>query len=300
MRIEQMVSEFDRHLDHVVGASPRTRWHYLHYVRQFLHGVTPNDARYDPSRLKPGDIIRFIVREKDQRKIASLKGLLTALRSFFRFLRMRGWAGPELAVAVPAVPDWKLASLPRYLTKDQLRKLLAAFDRTTANGRRDYAVTLCLARLGLRSQEVARLTLEDIDWRAGTLRITAGKTRRVDTFPLPRAVGRAIVAYLRNGRPPTRERRLFVCHHLAIGAPLGSTVVGAIVSRGCKRAGLTARGAHILRHTVATHLIQRGQSIKAVADFLRHRSIDTAGIYAKVNLPMLREAALPWPKEAEE
>lgn len=300
MRIEKMLGEFDRHLHHVVGASPATRGHYLHYVQQFLHKVAPINVRHDPARLKPGDIIRFIVQEKDQRKIASLKALLTALRSFFRFLRMRGWGGPELTAAVPAVPDWKLSSIPRYLTKEQLRKLLAAFDRTTANGRRDYAVTLCLARLGLRCQEVTRLTLDDIDWRAGTLRITADKTRRVSSFPLPREVGRAIVAYLRNGRPPTRERRLFVCHHLSIGAPLGSEAVGSIVSRGFQRAGLAARGGHILRHTVATHLIQQGQSIKEVADFLRHRSIDTTGIYAKVNLPMLREAALPWPKEAEE
>lgn len=297
MRASRLISEFDMHLHQVVGATIETRRNYLYYVQLFLQNGGADNSAVDPARLKPSDIIRFIVRENGQRNIAWIKAMLTALRSYIRFLRIHGLGRPELVAAVPAVPHWKLATLPKYLTPVQLRKLLAVFDRTTANGRRDYAVALCLARLGLRSQEVARLTLDDIDWRAGVLRLAAGKGRRIGVAPLPCEVGRAIVAYLRNGRPATGERRIFVCHHLTLGAPLCSTAVAAIVNRGFKRAGLAARGTHIFRHTVATRLIQRGQSIKEVADFLRHRNIDTTGIYAKVNIPMLREAALPWPEE---
>jgi integrase len=214
---------------------------------------------------------------------------------------MKGLCGAELVNAVPSLPAWKLSGIPSYLTKEQLDKFLSSFDHKTPTGRRDYAIALCLARLGLRRKEVTHITLDDIDWRSGILRITSSKSRRFSSLPLPEDVGKAIISYLRNGRPPTEERQLFVCHRHRVGAPLQSTAIGIIIRRRFKRTGMKvpSRGTHILRHTVATHMVQKGVSIKEVADFLRHRSLDTTVIYTKVNLPMLLEVALPWPKEGE-
>ena len=225
--------------------------------------------------------------------------MTTALRSFFRFLQMKGICGEELVKAIPAVAGWKLSQIPKYLMKEQLAELLASFRRTKAGGVRDYAIALCLARLGLRRNEVAHLSLDDIDWRSGIIKISGGKDRRAAELPLPRDVGEAIVDYLRNGRTHTKERQIFIRHYPPIGALLSEAAIGAAIRRGFNRSGLKvpSHGTHILRHTVATHMVQQGVSIKGVADILRHRSIDTTVIYAKVNLPMLFEVALPWPKK---
>ena len=224
-----------------------------------------------------------------------------ALRSFLRFLQMKGLCAARLVNAVPYIPAWKLSGIPNYLTKEQLDELLSSFDRKTPTGRRDYAIAICLARLGLRRKEASQLTLDDIDWRSGSLHIISSKSRRFSSLPLPEDLGKAIVDYLRNGRPPTEERRVFVCHRHRVGAPLKSAAIGTIIRRRFKRIGMKvpSRGTHILRHTVATHMVQQGVNIKEVADFLRHRSLDTAVIYTKVNLPMLLEVALPWPKIGE-
>ncbi|MDH7514139.1 MAG: site-specific integrase [Clostridiales bacterium] len=214
---------------------------------------------------------------------------------------MKGLCKARLVNAIPSLATWKLSRIPNYLTKEQLRKFLASFDRKMPTGHRDYAIALCLARLGLRGKEVAHLTLDDIDWRSGILRINLSKVRRFSSLPLPEDVGKAIVSYLRNGRPPTAERHLFICHRNRIGKPLQSDAIRNMMRRRFKQTGMKvpSAGTHILRHTVATHMVQQGVSIKEVADFLRHRSLDTTAIYTKVNLPMLFEVALPWPKEGE-
>ena len=148
---------------------------------------------------------------------------------------------------------------------------------------------------------MTHLALDDIDWRSGTLRITSSKSRCFSSLPLPEDVGKAIVSYLRNGRPPTAERHLFVSHHNRIGQPLQSDVIRNLVRKRFKQTGMKvpSGGTHILRHTVATHMVQQGVSIKEVADLPRHRSLDTTAIYTKVNLPMLFDVALRWPKEGE-
>jgi len=159
-------------------------------------------------------------------------------------------------------------------------------------------MTLCLAQMGLRAGEVAALSLDGIDWRAGTLLLARAKERRTSVLPLPAQVGRALVSYLRNGRPPTQARQLFVRHRAPLGEPMTSSGVSAVVRRAFARAQIDVaiRGAHVLRHTAATRMVRAGVSLKEVADLLRHRSLDTVMIYTKLDLPTLAEVAQPWPE----
>jgi integrase/recombinase XerD len=196
------------------------------------------------------------------------------------------------------VPHRKLAGLPKHLTPEQLAILLRSTDRSKAAGRRDFAMIICLAYLGLRAGEVARLSIDDIDWQAGTLRISTSKVRRASILPLPDRVGKAIVAYLRNGRPKTLERRIFVRHLTPKGGALNGSAVRGAIRRAFERSGMTvvSKGTHVLRHTAGTLMIQRGATLKEIADVLRHRHIDTTAIYSKVDLPTLAGVALPWPE----
>lgn len=189
-----------------------------------------------------------------------------------------------------------MASLPKWLSAEELTRLLGAFDRSTATGRRDYAIARCFIDLGLRTTEIARLQLDDVAWHEGTVRIR-GKGRRVDLLPLPAVTGRAIVEYLRRGRPVTPVRGLFVRHRPPVGKPVSPCIVRNAVRFAARRCGLgqCIHGPHILRHTVAKRLLQQGASLKQIADVLRHRCLDTTGIYAKVDLAALSRVALPWP-----
>jgi len=183
------------------------------------------------------------------------------------------------------------------LTHQELDRLLAACRKKRPLEKRDYAVLLCLARLGLRAGEVAQLRLEDIDWRRSTLRLYGTKGRRERQLPFSSEVGWALAKYLRHGRPKTTARSIFIS--LSTGQSLSADGISSIVGRVFKRAGISGRrGAHRLRHTVACHLVQRGVSLKAVADLLGHGDLATTQIYAKVNLSSLRAVAMPWPKEA--
>jgi site-specific recombinase XerD len=215
-------------------------------------------------------------------------------------LRVEGLCDERLELAVPRVAHWRLSTLPRYLSDAQLARLLASLDASTACGRRDRAIVLCLASLGLRPGELANLRLEDIDWRAGCVLLRERKTRQGAVVPLPRDAGRAIVAYLREERP-ARTSAACSCSTLGAGRgrPLSGNTISAVVVRALDRAGVRSplAGAYGLRHTVASRLVRRGASLKEVADFLGHRSLDTTAIYAKLDLAALREVALPWPAE---
>jgi site-specific recombinase XerD len=192
---------------------------------------------------------------------------------------------------------WRRAPLPRSLSDEHLATLLASFDLHTATGRRDHAMVMCMAGVGLRAGDVAALSLDDLDWRAGTLRLSRGKERRASMLPLTAPVGRALVGYLRHGRPRTPARRVFVRHQLPVGHPLTSQAVSAAVRLAFMRARLDvpSKGAHVLRHTAATRMVRAGTSLKEVADILRHRRLETTMIYAKVDLATLVEVAQPWP-----
>ena len=186
--------------------------------------------------------------------------------------------------------------LPTVIDDGKLRRFLGSFDRFTSIGRRDYAMALCMCELGLRVGEVAQLSLEDLDWRQGTLTIPQNKQRREHRLPLPPRLARAIASYLRRGRPATSNRRVFVRHRTPLGRSLHTGGVRWAMRRGYDRVGIRATGTHLLRRTFATRLHQRGANLKLIADFLGHKDLGTAAVYARVNLPQLRSLALPWPE----
>jgi integrase/recombinase XerD len=297
--LDALVEAYRQHQRRTRGLRERTLDGYERLVRMFVRAALGEDP-IDPSRLCTGDVVGFVVAMQARFSPCSMKAVRTALRSFFRFLRFEGLSDGQLELAIPRVAHWRLSTLPRYLSDAQLALLLASLDASTPWGRRDRAIVLCLATLGLRPGEVANLCLEDIDWRGGSVRLRERKTRQGAVVPLPRDAGRAIVTYLREERPPTEERRVFVQHHGARrGWPLSGNTVSAVVVRALDRAGIQSplAGGYVLRHTVASRLVRRGASLKEVADFLGHRSLDTTAIYAKLDLPALREVALPWPQE---
>jgi integrase/recombinase XerD len=243
--------------------------------------------------LDAGDVSRFVTQQCRRMTARSAQRLVDGLRSFLRFALVEGLTTAPLASAVPSVARWSGASLPRGLARGQVAALLASCDRSRAIGRRDYAILVLLARLGLRAAEVASLRLDDVDWRAGEI-IVRGKGRTEERLPLPSDVGAAVAAYLRRGRPhrPDREVFLRVCAPLRGLAPEG---VSEVVRAASERAGLGSFGAHRLRHTAGTEMLRAGASLPEVAQVLRHRSIATTAIYAKVDHLALRELAMPWP-----
>ena len=223
----------------------------------------------------------------------------STLRSFFRFLRFQGFCNDELEAALPTVAHWRLATLPRSLTDQQVEQVLASFNVSTPCRQRDHAIVQCLSSLGLRPGGVTDLCLDDIDWRGGTIEVRIRKNRRGAVLPLPRVVGQALVDYLSGERPATDERRVFVQHvGVRRGKPMSRTAVSSVVVRALRRAAVDTplAGAYVFRHTVASRMVREGASLKEVADVLGHRSLNTTTIYAKLDLPRLREVALPWPE----
>jgi integrase/recombinase XerD len=240
-----------------------------------------------------GEITSFVLRECSVRGKGSNKTLVTALRSFLRFLFVTGRVGADLTAAVPSVAGWRGASLPQALGPGQVRALLACCDRRRAVGRRDYAILVVLVRLGLRAAEVAAMELADIDWRAGEI-VVHGKGNRDERLPLPVDVGEAVAGYLRRGRPEVGSAKVFV----GARAPyrrLTSGSVKAVVRNACGRCGVAPAGAHRLRHTAATAVLRAGAPMEEVAQVLRHRHLASTAIYAKVDRAALRSVARPWP-----
>jgi site-specific recombinase XerD len=277
-----------------VLASP-TRVNYLRFVRSFL-AERFGRGRLRLSVLCAADVIRFVQREAAHLspKVATL--LTTALRSFLRYARYRGYIAVDLAAAVPAVANWSMASIPRSIEPDHVRRVLAGCNRQSAVGRRDYAILLLLARLGLRAGEVAGLALEDIDWEAGCLNVR-GKGGHRSALPLPADVGEAIAAYLRVGRPASTSRFVFLRAKAPIRGFQSSIAVLSVVRHALARAGIDTprKGAHQFRHALACEMLRQGASLPDIGQILRHRSPQTTAIYAKVDLASLRSLALPWP-----
>ena len=226
--------------------------------------------------------------------------MVSALRSFFRFLLQQGEIATDLAACVPAVADWRLSTVPKYLGAEEVERLLSACDQRTRIGRRDYAILMLLARLGLRASEVVALELDDMDWRAGEI-VVRGKGQRHDRLPLLQEVGEALASYLRQDRPRGSTRRVFVRMRAPIRGFAGPQTISTIVRRALQRADLKAPAkgvaAHLLRHSLATGMLRRGASMTEIAELLRHRnrSPSTTEIYAKVDLGGLRSLAQPWP-----
>ena len=234
------------------------------------------------------------------RTFASAKHVVTALRSFFRFARYRDYIQTDLAAAVPSVAGWSMASIPRAMPAECVRRLLDESKtwRTPA-GLRDRAILLLLARLGLRAREIASLELGDIDWPEGRLSVH-GKGRQERPLPLPHDVGQAIASYLKDGRPKSTCRRVFLRSRAPFDGLGSHSDICQIVRRAIGRAGIEmdVTGAHQLRHALAVDMLRQGLSLTEIGQMLRHRSPEATRRYAKVDLAGLREVALPWPGEA--
>ena len=295
--IDLALGEYLAHLRGTCGLAESTCQGHAFYARQFLHRkYGMGRLRYE--RLCPQDCTRFIADVAKRMSPISLRRVTSSIRTYLRYLQMQGQCGREMIAAIPTIPMWKLAHLPRTMTKEQLRTFLACFDRTTVLGRRDYAMALLMSKLGLRVSEVAQIQLDDIHWRDAAIRLASPKSRRAKVLPLPTHVGRAIADYLRHGRPPTSHRHVFARHGAPRGLPVTTGLIRAAMIRAYKCCGFDPawKGTHILRHTVATHLYQSGATLKDVADLLGHRSLEASLIYTKVNLPALAAVAMPWPE----
>jgi integrase/recombinase XerD len=241
-------------------------------------------------------INEYLLRVSRRGSAGSAKAAVTGLRSLLRFLHLHGLIDRDLAVAVPSVAKWRLASLVKALDAESVARLLGTCDRSTAVGRRDFAIVMLLSRLGLRIGEVAALRLEDLDWRAGEL-VVRGKGSRQERLPLPVDVGEAIVAWLRDGRPHCKSRFIFT-RARAPHEGLHPSSMNDVVHRACKGAGLPEVGAHRLRHTAATEMLRAGSSLRDVGQVLRHRSSEITSIYAKVDRRALAALVQPWPRAA--
>ena len=294
---DEVVAAFERYLQRERGLAAGTVRYYRSFSRQFLaerFGKRPVDL----SALRAIDVVDFVQRQAARMAPRALKLVVTALRAFLRYAQHRGEVGPHLVAAVPAVAAWSTTpSLPRAIAADHARQAIDSCSPHTAVGRRDRAVLLLLARLGLRSGEIRSLMLDDVDWDTGCLRVR-GKGRRECLLPLPNEVGQAIAAYLRDGRPLSADRHLFLRARAPIRGLLpGADGIGSIVKHALERAGIDTphRGSHQFRHALAVQMLQRGASLPEIGDLLRHRSPQTTTIYARVDLGALRALALPWP-----
>jgi site-specific recombinase XerD len=285
-----LLAEFGTWLDRERGLSAMTVRCYSKQAKYFLAAVGGPGA---VSGLDAGTVTAFMVDHSKDRNSWSAKAMVTSLRAFLRFAHATGRTPVLLAGAVPAVASWRLSALPRGLSQAEIGRLLAGCDRETAVGLRDYAVLSLLARLGLRGAEAAGLQLGDIDWRAGEIAVT-GKGSRVERLPLPVPAGEALAAWLTGGRPRCGSRAVFV----TVRRPyrqLTPEAVRAVMGRACDRAGLERRGSHRFRHALATEMLRAGASLPEVGQVLRHRSMLSTSVYAKVDQDALRPLARPWP-----
>jgi integrase/recombinase XerD len=293
---QEILRVYQRHLCQVRGLSPSTCRQRLRDVRLFLQAAAVRQIG-DLSQLGPVRLVNYLSAQRTHYQPASLRNIASSVRDFLRFARQQGWTSGFQELGVPQIACGARNDLPVYLSAPQLESLLAVWDRNTPEGARDLAISLCLAKLGLRASEVAGLVLEDINWRQATVCWERSKNSTRAPLPLLAEVGEAIAHYLRRGRPRCAYRQVFLFHQPA--RPLTSQAVSAVIRRGLRCCGieLPRAGAHVLRHTLASHLVQNGASLKEVADVLRHRELNSASVYAHVDLPNLRLLALPWPQE---
>jgi len=294
--VDVMLDRFWRYLTVERALATVTARAYLDMVRPFVQGRLSADCRAF-ERLTAADIICFVVTRCPRQSRGAAKRTVTALRSFLRFLHLDGVIEESLVSAVPSVAGRRLVGLPKGLAPDQVRRLFASCDDTTRRGCRDIAILTMLVRLGMRSGEVAKLLLDDIDWRAGEI-IVRGKANSIERIPLPPDAGRAVAQYLQRGRPVSAQGRTVFVRIKAPHRHLSSCGVSNVVADAAKRAGLGRIHAHRLRHTAAMQMLRAGASLPEIGQLLRHRRALTTAIYAKVDRDTLRTIARPWPGDA--
>lgn len=290
-----ILNQYETYLRSERGLVAQTILNYQTCVRKFLLERF-REAPFCLQKIRPSDISGFVLRHGPNMAVGTAHQMTTAFRSFFRFLFQRGRLQADLTVSVPMVADRRLSTVPKHLSPEEVERMLKACGRRTACGRRDYAILLLLARLGLRAGEVVALQLEDINWRAGEILIR-GKGLLHDWMPLPADVGEALSSYLRHGRPACQTRRVF----LRVLAPrrgfANTAAVRSIVRQALGRADLhpAFKGAHLLRHSLATSMLRSGATMGEIGEVLRHRAPSTTETYAKVDFGGLRSLAHPWP-----
>jgi site-specific recombinase XerD len=293
--VGQELRRYDRYMEQVRGLAPKTREGALRLVEALLRKHFGDDAiRFEI--ITPERVRRFFADQAKNYKTPSGLGVVvSSLRGYFRWRATVGDRTHALVGALAYPANWQLASLPKSLEPAEVEQLEAALGQSGPSMRRADAMVRCALDLGLRSGEVARLSLDDIDWDAGTLTLRRTKGRREDVMPLPGATGHAIAAYLRDERPKTQHRMVFARHMTPRERPIGPDLVRKTIRQAYARAGLPHTRSHLLRHTMASRLLAGGASLKEVADVLRHRSLNTSLIYAKLDSSRLIEVALPWP-----
>lgn len=294
--IDREIARFDEYMRTVAGLQATTRKSRRRYLVEFLTELY-GTGNVKVSLITPARVVGYMAHRARGVKPASAKDVANGLRCYFRFLQLHGKCCEGLILSVPSPVNPKSARMPQVLTDEELHRLFAAFDLKTEVGLRDYAITRCLFDLALRPLEVAKIRLEDIDWREGTIRIVGNKSRRDDALPLTTELGKALATYLREVRGHSAARNIFLHLRAPFGQPIARQTVSGVVRRAARRVGIQrAIGARTLRQTAATRMLRHGASIKEVADVLRHRDLDTAALYTKVDLPRLAAIARPWPK----
>jgi integrase/recombinase XerD len=288
---EELMGSFRRYLLAERGLVPGTVRGYVDRARSFVTGLGPREL----CDVTPAEVTAAVLRESTAVSVSTTQNYVASLRAFLRFCFLEGLVEVDLSEAALRITGRRRSSLPRGIAKHEAQALLASCDRRTPIGRRDYALILTLLRLGLRRGEVAGLRLDDIDWRSGEL-VVVGKGGRGDRLPLPTDVGEAIAAYLRRGRPTSDRREIFL-RARAPFEPMAAGTVASTVRRACRRAGVPEVGSHRLRHTAACEMAAAQVPLPEIAQVLRHRSLQSTAIYARVDLDRLRALAQPWPGE---
>jgi site-specific recombinase XerD len=292
---ERLADDFKHYLFKERSLAPKTVVDQLLMTRRFLRECFGGGSiRLD--QLCATDVTGFIQRHAYALSHARTRAVVTCLRTFLQYLLWRGEIRTNLAACVPSVLNRRFATLPKSLQANQVQLVLNHCDRRVAMGKRDYAILLLLARLGLRAGEVVALRLEDINWEAGEFTI-CGKGKRMARLPLPQEIGEAIADYLQHGRPCCATRHLFVRLRAPLVGFANSIAISSIVRRALERAGVDSprKGAHLFRHTLASEMLRRGASMPEIGKLLRHEDPESTEVYAKVDLDSLRMLVLPWP-----
>lgn len=293
--VAEELRRYDEHLRDVRGLSPGTRRQLASIIGRLLRRKFA-DRPIDIPRVRPEDIRRFLTDQLDARQTPSnASKLASALRSYFRYRTTCGDQVGGLTAVITNPVHWKLASLPRALKPDEANRLLQSFATVRRSPKRGYAIVRCALDMGLRAGEIARLLISDVDWRAGTVTLRGTKSLRQDILPLPMETGLALADYLQHERPHTGNPAIFLRCQGGRDQPITSMAIQKVIKRAGHRIGLMHFSAHALRHTLACRLVENGSSLKEVADVLRHRSLNTTLIYAKLDTPKLSAVPLPWP-----
>ena len=286
--VDEELRCYDAHMDRVRGLAPKTRTQVLRIVGRLLSQRFGGGC-VDIASIKPVHVRRFYAQQAK---------LYCKLHGYFRYRASLGDLVHGLIGAVSSPANWRLSTLPKALTAEEVEQLVNSLGKPGRSMRRADAIVRCALDLGLRSGEVARLNLDDIDWRGGTITLRHTKGLREDVLPLPATTGEAIAAYLQDERPETSNRAVFVRHIAPRDEPVGADLVIKTIRQAYARAGLPYTRSHLLRHTMASRLLAGGSSLKEVADVLRHRALSTTQVYAKLDSRKLVEVALPWPGSA--